>query len=81
MSSALRFYGDQFVFDTESGMFFRLSPTAGVVLQALNTGMSLSEAADLLQRQYGIDKMSATRDVELLLNDLTALHSLSRAKP
>jgi hypothetical protein len=76
--STLRFYGDEFVFDTVSGMFYRVSPTASFILHSLHAGAGVDELANLLQTRYGIDRATAVRDVELLLNDLAALEPLGQ---
>lgn len=79
--SALRFYGDQFVFDTVSGMFYRLNPAACFILQALDTGVASGQLAGLLCARYGLDASTAARDVELFLNNLAALPPLNRLHP
>ncbi len=71
--SALRFYGDEFIFDTVSGMFYRVSPTASFILRSLNAGNDPSRVADEVQAKYGIERAAAVRDIELLRNDLTAI--------
>jgi hypothetical protein len=77
-SSGLRFYGDEFVFDTISGMFFRLSPTASFVLRSLEAGAKLADVPAALAARYDVDGATATRDVELFLNELAALEPLDR---
>lgn len=77
-SSGLRFYGDEFVFDTVSGMFFRLSPTASLVLRSVEAGTKLADLPTVLEKRYGVDRATATRDVELFLNELAALEPLDR---
>ena len=76
--STLRFYGDEFVFDTASGLFYRLSPTASFILRSLDAGTSPNDLATALHTHYGIDRATALRDVELCLNDLAALESLDQ---
>jgi hypothetical protein len=79
--STLRFYGDQFVFNTVSGMFYRVTASAGYVLHALDSGATTAELPGLLQARYGIERKAALRDVELLLNDLTAMGILDQINP
>lgn len=74
--SALRFYGDEFVFDAVSGMFFRLSPTGAFVLRCLAAGKKPGDLAGALQARFNIDRSTAIRDVELFLNELAALEPL-----
>ncbi len=74
--SALRFYGDEFVFESVSGMFFRVSPTASFVLRRLDAGTKVGDLPAALQVRYGIDRATATRDVELFVNELAALEPL-----
>lgn len=76
--SGLRFYGDDFVFDTVSGMFFRLSPTGSFILRTLASGAKPDTLAAAMAARYGIDRATATRDIELFLNDLSALEPLDR---
>ena len=61
-----------------TGMFFRLSPTGAFVLRALNAGVKRGELAGVLQNRYGIDQATATRDIELFLNELASLEPLAR---
>lgn len=72
-ADALRFYGDSFVLNTASGMFYRLSATADYLLRAREAGAKTDEFADLIMARYGVDHATAVRDSELLLNQLTAL--------
>ena len=76
--SGLRFYGDEFVFDTVSGMFFRLSATASFILRSIVEGMQLADLPAAMERRYGIDRATAARDVQLFLNELSALEPLGR---
>ena len=69
----LRFYGDEFVFNTVSGMCYRVTPTAGLLLRALSNGANLEQLVDVLQENYDVDRSTAIRDVELLLNHLVEL--------
>ncbi|MFC3674917.1 PqqD family protein [Ferrovibrio xuzhouensis] len=77
-ATALRYYGDEFVFDTVSGVFYRMSPAACFLLHALDEGKSPQDLPPLLQREYQLDASTAVRDTELFLNDLAALEPLSR---
>lgn len=79
--SALRFYEDEFVFDAVSGMFYRLNPTACFVLRALDEGVTPDRLPGMLQAEYGLDAATASRDVELFLNDLASLEPLSHLHP
>ncbi|MBS0517117.1 MAG: PqqD family protein, partial [Proteobacteria bacterium] len=76
--ASLRFYGDEFVFDTVSGMFYRISPTASFILRSLDAGTAPDKLADEVQQRYHIDRAAAVRDIELLRNDFAAIESLSR---
>jgi len=68
-----RFYGDEFIFDTSSGMCYRINSAAGFLLRNLAAGFKDEQLVSLMQDQYGLDRTSARRDVELLLNNLTEL--------
>ena len=72
----LRFYGDGFVFNTASGMFHRITSTACFLLRNVAAGYTEEQLVDLMKERYGLDQVSATRDVELLLNDLADLELL-----
>jgi hypothetical protein len=80
-SLTLRFYGDEFIFDTVSGMFFRISPTASLILRSLQSGTRPDRLADEIQERYGISRSAALRDVELLRNDLAGIEALDRFAP
>lgn len=71
--SRLVFYEDNFVFDTVSGMFYRLNPTAAFVLRAIGDGVRIDQLPELLQSHYDIEHKSAVRDAELFVNELAAL--------
>lgn len=75
--SDLVFYEDSFVFDTVSGLFFRLNPTAAFALRTLADGAAPDELPERLQRRYGLDHRTAVRDAELFLDDLAALGLLA----
>ncbi len=77
-AAGLRFYGDEFVFDTVSGMFFRLSTTASFILRSLVGGTSIADIPALMEDRYGIDHPTATRDIQLFLNELAAIEPLDR---
>jgi polyisoprenoid-binding protein YceI len=78
--ASLRFYGDEFVFDTVSGMFYRVSPTASFILRSLERGTDPATVADEVQKRYGIDRAAAVRDIELLRNDLTVIEPLGQVR-
>ena len=72
-TARLRFYGDEFVFNTTSGMFYRITSTAGFLLKELIDGAEDDQLVTLFQERYDIDRATAIQDVELLLNNLTEL--------
>jgi Coenzyme PQQ synthesis protein D (PqqD) len=59
-----RFYGEEFVLDTVSGNFYRVTPTAAFILRALSDGRDDTELAGIVERQFGIDHAKAIRDIE-----------------
>lgn len=71
--SSLVFCEDSFVFDTVSGLFYRVNPTAAFVLRAMENGTRPHELPDLLESRYAIDHKSAVRDAELFVNELVSL--------
>lgn len=73
----LRFYGDEFVFDTVSGMFYALSPTASFILRALDAGTPRDQLADKVQRRYGITHAAAVQDIERLHDEIAGIQSLN----
>lgn len=77
---SLQFYGDEFVFDRVSGLFYRVSPTAGFLLRSLDSGAEPAELPKLLQSRYRLDSATANRDVALFLNDLATLEPLNRVR-
>ncbi|MDF1690316.1 MAG: PqqD family protein [Cycloclasticus sp.] len=72
-SQSLRFYGDEFVFNTRSGLCFRITPTAAFILRSLIAGTREEQLIELIQSRYEVDRKTAVRDTELLLNNLTEL--------
>lgn len=72
----LRFYGDEFVFNTVSGMCYRITSTACFLLRNVAAGYTEEQLVDLMRERYGLDQASATRDVELLINNLADLELL-----
>lgn len=72
-SGRLRFFGEEFVLDTASGLFYRLTPAAHLVLKAHEQGLQTPQFPGLLQQRYGIDPASAARDVELLRNQMASM--------
>lgn len=76
--SVLRFYDGQFVLNTVSGMFYRLTPAADYLLRSYDAGVEVRQFASLIQTRYGVDRASAIRDVELLLNQFVALGLFSK---
>ncbi len=76
--SALRFYEGDFVLNTVSGLFYRLTPAASYLLRSLGEGVEIGQLASLIQTQYGVDQKTAVRDTELLLNQLAMLGLLDR---
>ena len=80
-ANSLRFYGEEFIFDTASGMFYRINPTAGFILRALQSGVEPDRLADQVQARYNVPRAAAVRDIELLRNDLSSLGSFGSAHP
>jgi hypothetical protein len=71
--SKLRFYGNNFVLDTVSGRFYRLSPIAGFVLKALAGGTDPDRLVEIVEKKFGADHAKVARHVELFLSDLNSL--------
>ncbi len=72
-ASRFRFYGDQFLLNTVSGKFYRLTPTAAFILRALLAGKNNDELGAIVEQRYGVDRPRAVRDVELFLSELRSL--------
>jgi hypothetical protein len=68
-----RFYGDQFLLDTISGNFYRVTPTAGFILQAMFDGADDAKLVNLVEKRFKINRARALRDVELFTSDLRSL--------
>jgi hypothetical protein len=71
VSSADTDYGIMLL-DEDSGRYWKLNPTAAMVLRLLLDGGTPAEAVQQLTEQYAVDTDSAGRDVQDLLE---ALHS------
>ncbi len=71
--SSLRILLDRFVFDERRGTFHRVSESAAFIMAELKSGRSPSELSEAYAHRYGVLRSTAERDVELLLNDLSAV--------
>jgi hypothetical protein len=76
----LRFYGDEFVFDTVSGMFYVVSRTAGFIFRALDAGILPDKLADEVEQRYGITRSAAVRDIAHLLDNLSGIEPLGMVR-
>ena len=68
---SLRFFGSEFVLNTETGMFYRVTPTVKLLLQAMENGAEQEALVDVIQNHCSVNRMTAIRDVELLINELS----------
>ena len=68
-----RFYGDQFLLDTVSGNFYRVTSTAGFILRAILDGADDAKLVNLLEGRFKISRAKALRDVELFQSELRSL--------
>ncbi|KPI02961.1 hypothetical protein OK074_5111 [Actinobacteria bacterium OK074] len=66
--------GSALLFDTRSGGYFTLNPTAATVLDTLAETGDPGSAAARLAATYGIDAARATADVTALTIRMTELH-------
>lgn len=71
--SRFRFYSDQFLLDTVTGQFFRVSPAAGFIFKNLMQGKSTEQLVDIVKNHFGIDRAKAVRDVEMFLAELRSV--------
>lgn len=78
---SLRFFGSEFVLNTETGMFYRVTPMAILLLQAIQKGADSGALAELVQRHSAVNRMTAVRDVELLINELSVRGILTSHPP
>lgn len=78
--SRFRFYGEEFVLDTVSGNFYRVTPTAGFILRTLLAGTERTELAGMVEREFGINHAKAIRDVELFLSELRSLGIIENSR-
>lgn len=72
-ASPFRFYGNQFMLDTVSGNFYRVTATAGFILRAFIEGKSNDEIVNVVQKRFGIDRARALRDFEMFTSELQSL--------
>jgi len=72
-ASRFRFYGDQFMLDTVTGQFFRVSPPAGFIFKNLIQGKKGDHLVDIVERNFGISRSKAVRDVEMFLAELRSV--------
>lgn len=73
----LQFFDNEFVLNTESGLFYGLTPSACYLLQALDSGSTVQQFPALMRRRYRMGPAQAQRDVELLLNQFSAMGLLA----
>jgi hypothetical protein len=71
--SRFRFYSDQFMLDTVTGQFFRVSPPAGFIVKNLINGKKGDQLVDIVKNHFGIDRPKAIRDVEMFLAELRSV--------
>lgn len=69
----LKFYEGHFVLDARSGRFYRLTPSAIFLLKAWSEGAETRSFSRLLREQFDVDLATASRDVELMLNQFKGL--------
>jgi hypothetical protein len=69
----LKFYEGHFVLDVRSGRFYRLTPSAIFLLRAWSEGAETSSFSRLLREEFEVDLATASRDVELMLNQFKGL--------
>ena len=67
----LRYFGSEFVLNAETGMFYRVTPTAMVLLQAMAENTDNESLVRTIQTHSGVDRITAVRDIELLINELS----------
>lgn len=76
--SAVRTEYGTVLLDERAGRYFKLSPTAGVVFDALRGGGSAEDAVAALRRNYAVDEQRARSDVDSLVERLAAMGVLRR---
>lgn len=74
-----RFYGDQFLLDTVSGNFYRVTPTAGFILRHLIAGKTSTEVVNVVADHFKIDHARALRDIEMFTSELRSLGIIDNA--
>ncbi|CAM3922220.1 lasso peptide biosynthesis PqqD family chaperone [Nocardiopsis rhodophaea] len=65
-------YGDV-ILDEAKGIYWHANPTAVLVLDTVEHGGGLEEAAERLMAEFGIDRSTARSDAETLLGRLRDL--------
>lgn len=76
---ALRYYGSEFVLNAETGLFYHVTPTAVVLLKALAAGAEGDALVQAIQEHAAVDRHTAIRDIELLINDLSIRGIISQS--
>jgi hypothetical protein len=80
LAARYRFYGAQFLLDTISGKFYRVTSTAAFILRALMDGKDQAELPKIVERHFGIDRSRAARDVEIFLSELRSLGIIENSR-
>jgi hypothetical protein len=63
--------------DIESGKILRLSPTAALIVEQLQRGLTVKQIADGLSQRFGIPQTAACCDVTEFLSTLEKQHLIS----
>ena len=70
--SNLTILNDRFVFDTHSGLFYRVSETAAFIINELKRrNPSIATLTASYAEHYGVSQGIAERDVQLFLTEVT----------
>lgn len=81
MLPPLKYFGAEYVLNAETGMFYRVTPSAMVLLQAMGDDVDNEALVDAIQKHCAVDRVTAVRDVELLINELSVRGILSVQPP
>lgn len=66
-------YGDRILFDCISGNIHRLNNTTSMIITELQKGANIADLIKIITVRYGIPKMRASSDLEVVLSELIAL--------
>ena len=71
--------GEAVILDLASGMYFGLNEVGTRVWRLVDEGRDAAQIVDIVASEYQVDRETVARDVERLLDDLSARRLIGRS--